>query len=150
MSNRENTPTPPEGLPNEFVEELNDLNGDGLRKAIIHAQELLDEEAEHSSIIEAKPGEDIIDITEHTGYTEVVKRVPCGEDCSECPHGPYLYHVKEETRPDGEMSLHWDCHRGSRVLRRSCLRCLGGRIDLREDGWIQSSRRSIPKRRRLR
>lgn len=108
MSNRTNSPTPPEGLSDQFVEELHGLNADELRKAIIHAQELLNEGEEHSAIIEAKPGEDIIDITEHTRHTEVVKRVPCGEDCSECPHGPYLYHVNEETKPNGETDLHWE------------------------------------------
>lgn len=107
MSNRTTTPTPPEGLSDDLVTELQASNADELRKTIVHAQELLNEEHEHGPLIEPGPGEDIIDITERTGYTEVVKRVPCGEDCSECPHGPYLYHVSEEPLPSGDTNLHW-------------------------------------------
>ena len=54
-----------------------------------------------------QPGEEIVRITEQEGYTEVVKREPCGNDCNECPHGPYVYHVREETTPDGSTRLHW-------------------------------------------
>lgn len=108
MTNHTNNPTPPKGLSDDLVKELHTLNADELRKTIIHAQELLNEEEEHPPIIEAEPGEDIIDITEHPRYTEVIKRIPCGDDCSECPHGPYLYHVSEEPRPTGDKKLHWE------------------------------------------
>jgi hypothetical protein len=101
-------PTPPNGLPDEVATQLQELTAEELRKTIIHAQELLKAEAERGPTIEPQPGEDILDVTEYDGYTEVVKRIPCGEDCSDCPHGPYLYHVREETLPNGETELHWE------------------------------------------
>lgn len=100
-------PTPPEGLPDDLVEKLRGLNNEGLQKTIIHAQELLMDEGGGPPEIEPQSGEDILRITEHEGYTEVVKKIPCGEGCDECPHGPYLYHVREETLPNGETELHW-------------------------------------------
>lgn len=108
MSPPSDGPTPPEGLPDVLTEELQGLNDEELRKAIIHAQELLMSGGSGGSTIEPKPGEDIIKVTEHERYTEVVKRVPCGEDCDECPHGPYLYHVSEEILSNGDTKLHWE------------------------------------------
>lgn len=35
-------------------------------------------------------------MTEHDGYTEMAKRQPCADGCPDCPHGTYLYHVREE------------------------------------------------------
>lgn len=49
----------------------------------------------------------MLSVEEGPEYTEVVKREPCGENCPDCPHGPYLYHVYEEPLPDGSDSLHW-------------------------------------------
>lgn len=100
-------PTPPEGLPEQLVSRLARLNADELRKTIIHAQELLQSREETGPRIEPNPGEDIVRVTEEDGYTEVVKRTPCGNDCDDCPHGPYLYHVAEERRLDGSETLHW-------------------------------------------
>jgi hypothetical protein len=108
MSPPSDEPTPPDGLPDDMAEKLRELSDEELRKTIIHAQELLVSEGEGPPEIEPRPGEDIIKVAEHEGYTEVVKRVPCGEDCDECPHGPYLYHVREETLPNGETDLHWE------------------------------------------
>jgi hypothetical protein len=107
MSDSPDGPAPPDGLPDRLVSELHRLSASDLRKTIIHAQELLQAQKEPGSAIEPQAGEDIIEITEQDGYTEVIKRVPCGEDCEECPHGPYIYHVIEEARPDGENRLHW-------------------------------------------
>lgn len=107
MTRSSKKPTPPEGLPDRLVSDLDQLNDDQLRKTIIHAQELLQFHEETSSPIEPGPGEDIVRITEHDGYTEVVKRVPCAEGCSDCPHGPYLYHVRQERHSDGEETPHW-------------------------------------------
>lgn len=107
MSTASDEPTPPEGLPDALFEKLQELSDEELRKTVIYARELLVNEGEGSSTIEPRPGEDIIRISEHEGYTEVVKKIPCGKDCDECPHGPYLYHVHEETLPNGETELHW-------------------------------------------
>lgn len=107
MTRYSKKPTPPEDLPEQLVSDLDQLNADELRKTIIHAQELLQFHEGTDPPIEPSPGEDIIRVTEHEGYTEVVKWVPCGEDCSDCPHGPYLYHVTQEHYPDGKEEPHW-------------------------------------------
>lgn len=100
-------PTPPEGLPDELVTYLHELSAEELRKTVIHAQELLLSKDETDDPIHPHPNEDIIRVTEHEGYTEVVKQFTCAEGCEDCPHGPYLYHVTEEPRPDGSTHTHW-------------------------------------------
>lgn len=107
MPSHSETPTPPDGLPDSVAETLSELSDEELRKIIVHARELLNAHEEQSFPIEPAPGEDIIRIEEKHGHTEVVKKAPCGEDCGDCPHGPYLYHVTEETLPTGETELHW-------------------------------------------
>lgn len=107
MSRKPAGPTPPDGTPAEIADALSKATDEELRKTIIYARELLNEHEERSFPIEPAPGEDIISLRENKGHTEVVKKIPCGEDCGDCPHGPYLYHVTEETLPNGETGLHW-------------------------------------------
>ncbi|MFC7173611.1 hypothetical protein ACFR97_03750 [Haloplanus litoreus] len=107
MTDSSDAPTPPEGLPDSLASELARLTPEELRNTIVHAQELLQFHQETTSPIEPGPREDIIRVTEHEGYTEVVKQLSCVEGCDDCPHGPYLYHVSEEARPEGETHLHW-------------------------------------------
>ena len=107
MTDSSNAPTPPEGLPDRLAAELPELTPEELRTTIIHAQELLQFHEETGPPIEPEPGEDILRVTEHDGYTEVVKQYSCAEGCDDCPHGPYLYHVREETRPEGGTKFHW-------------------------------------------
>jgi hypothetical protein len=101
-------PTPPEGVSTEIVDALSGASVHELRLAIIYAQERLQRAGADRSPIEARPGEDILRVTEREGYTEVVKRVPCGEDCADCPHGPYLYHVTQEPHPGDRDHVHWN------------------------------------------
>lgn len=107
MSGNSEKPTPPDGLPETVVAELSDLSPENLRRTIVHARELLQQREEHASEIDPHPGEDILRVRETDTYTEVVKKVPCSGGCSECPHGPYLYHVREEPRPEGGTHTHW-------------------------------------------
>jgi hypothetical protein len=107
MTDSADGPTPPTGLPDELVSDLEELTSEELRNAIIHARELLHAQEENTGPIEPSPNEDILRVTEHEGYTEVVKQFDCAQGCSECPHGPYLYHVTEEPRPDGSHHTHW-------------------------------------------
>lgn len=100
-------PTPPDGTPAAIANGLREASSEELRNTIIYAQELLINREEESFPVEPKTGEDILTVRETDGYTEVVKKIPCGEDCSDCPHGPYLYHVTEESLPTGESELHW-------------------------------------------
>ena len=107
MNDAPNTPTPPEGVPERVVSELNDLSPEELRKTIIHAQELLNFQDESPSSIEPRSGDDIIRVIEYDDYTEVVKQVYCGNTCDNCPHGPYIYHVTRESHPDGSETEYW-------------------------------------------
>ncbi|GGK64826.1 MULTISPECIES: hypothetical protein [Haloarcula] len=107
MSSPENGPTPPEGVPDKVATELPQLTPDELRNTIIYAQELLRFHDETDSPVEPGPNEEILRATKRDGYTEVVKRTTCAEECADCPHGPYLYHVKEETRPEGGTKVRW-------------------------------------------
>jgi len=107
MADASTDPTPPAGLPDSLVSELDRLNTEELRKTIIHAQELLNAQEESRPLVEPAPGEDILRVTERDGYTEVVKKMPCDEDCNDCLHGPYLYHVKERATPDGGSKTFW-------------------------------------------
>ncbi|MEF8821665.1 MAG: hypothetical protein V5A52_05260 [Halovenus sp.] len=107
MGDTTDGPTPPEKLPDQLVSDLQQLTDEELRKTITYIRKLLQPHGEHSPEIEPGPSEDIIRTTEHDGYTEVVKTVTCAEGCDDCPHGPYLYHVTEEPRPNGETKTHW-------------------------------------------
>lgn len=100
-------PTPPEGLPDDIVARLTELSPEQLRKTIVHAQELLRSRDEVDPPVEGVPDEDILRMEERDGYTEVVKQLYCPEGCSDCPHGPYLYHITEEPRPEGGTHTHW-------------------------------------------
>lgn len=107
MTGSSDKPTPPEGVPDYFATELPQLTPEELRNTIIYAQELLNAVEEKEFPVEPGPGENILRVTEHDGYTEVVKQTPCDEGCDDCPHGPYLYHVKEEARPEGGTQRRW-------------------------------------------
>jgi hypothetical protein len=107
MADSTNEPTPPEGLPERLVADLAELTPDELRKTVIHARELLQFHEEIELPIELDSGDDILRVTEHDGYTEVVKQVYCHDGCDDCPHGPFLYHVTEEPQPGGGTRTHW-------------------------------------------
>lgn len=108
MTDNNSEPNPPSSLPTDLIETLNQLDESELRAVIDYAQQRY--EFVHPAItdqIEAAPGEEIVQIEEQPTYTRVVKRQPCATGCDDCPHGPFLYHVHEETRPGGETKLRW-------------------------------------------
>ena len=107
MTRSSERPTPPEGLPSEVIDALTDCTPEELRKAIVHAQELLHFHGEAELPINAEVNDDILRVKEHEGYTEVVKQFRCADGCDDCPHGPYIYHVTEEPHPDGSHNVHW-------------------------------------------
>jgi len=107
MTGPSDAPASPEGVPDHLAAELAELSPEELRDTIIHARELLQFHEERETPIEPGTGEDVVRATEREGYTEVVKRVSCADGCGDCPHGPYLYHVREEARPEGGTHLHW-------------------------------------------
>lgn len=51
----------------------------------------------------ADENEELVDVEDSDGGTVVIKKVPCGKDCSGCPHGPYKYTVQ---RVEGK--LEWE------------------------------------------
>ena len=92
----------------ELVDELEALDESELRAVIDYSQERL--RAYHADVtasIEPREGEEIVRIEDQGRYTQVVKRQPCAEGCPDCPHGPFLYHVRQERQLDGSTSLHW-------------------------------------------
>lgn len=107
MTDPLDTPSPPTDFSDDVASTLQEMDVHDLRETIIYAQELLQNHNAPLLQIEPFPGEEIVEITEHSGYTEVVKRQPCGNDCEDCPHGPYVYHVTRERNLDGKERLHW-------------------------------------------
>lgn len=107
MGDSTEQPDPPADLPEAVVSALQGLDAHDLRETVAYAQELLQVHHDPTEGIEPAPGEEIVEITEYPEYTVVVKREPCGKDCEECPHGPYVYHVTRERRPDGTEHFHW-------------------------------------------
>lgn len=89
----------PPNLPEDLAERLSQLDASELRAVISYSRSLLPRPPTVEDLLEERPGEEILDVTEEAGYTKVVKTQPCAEGCDECPHGPYLYHVRVEQRP---------------------------------------------------
>lgn len=105
----ETSATPPPALSDELALQLEALDAAELRAVITYAQSLLPTEPASADLIDERPEEEILDITEHEGYTTVIKAQPCVDGCDDCPHGPYLYRVRAEIHPgDEEPTLHWD------------------------------------------
>lgn len=102
------TNTPPSNLPDDLVSALDALELAELRAVIEYAGSLLPTEPAPAELIEAGPGEELLEIREHDAFTTVVKEQPCVDGCEDCPHGPYLYRVRAERHPGhDEPTLHW-------------------------------------------
>lgn len=99
-------PSPTDSLPEAFVSEARALTQDQLGAAI----QFLKTRRRPSVMTPLDKldtdDEDVVRITEEAGYTAVVKYERSGKNRAE-RHGPYLYHVTVEPRPDGNESLHW-------------------------------------------
>lgn len=102
---------PPPGLPDGVVDHLARLDDHTLRETISYIRDVLEhhhhQELEHE--IEAIPADELVRVTEHEaeGYVEVVRGHRCVNGCPDCPHGPFLYHVRPVRRPDSGESLQW-------------------------------------------
>ena len=100
-------PDPPESIPTYVVEGIERQDEMTLRAIASWAADLAEWQSQEPSqeeiLSESDGSEDVTDIQESTAGTVVTKLVPCGKDCSGCPHGPYDYRV---TR-DGD-SLRWE------------------------------------------
>lgn len=99
----------PPDLPDDLGNRLSHLTESELRAVISYSRTLLPEPPTVEDLLEERRGEEILDVEERDGYTKVIKKQPCACGCDDCPHGPYLYHVRVEPAPDEEESpsLHW-------------------------------------------
>ncbi|UPW00374.1 hypothetical protein M0R88_17945 [Halorussus gelatinilyticus] len=106
---RSNAPPSSSGdLPADLVDRLAELDESELRAVLSYGRSLLPEPPTVEDLLE-ECGEELLDVEAKEGYTAVVKEQPCATGCDDCPHGPYLYHVRVEKHPEqGERpSLHW-------------------------------------------
>ncbi|WP_225741239.1 hypothetical protein [Halorussus halophilus] len=97
-------------LPDSLESQLDSLSESELHAVVTYARSRIPTRSAPEAVLEAGPGEEILEVIERNGSTEVVKKQPCAEGCSECPHGPYLYRVQLQpavTLDDGP-SLHWE------------------------------------------
>jgi len=95
-------------LPEDLAATLRDAHPATLRRIDSYVQTLLDDRSSVSrDALTTGPDEELVRAVEREGYTAVVKRRDCREGCPDCPHGPYLYHVTTEVRPDGERHRNW-------------------------------------------
>ena len=101
-------PTPPSVLPSETIEAVRQLDEPELRAVIDFVQQrYVAVQSDITDKIRAHPGEEIVRMERKDGYTAVVKRQPCGRNCSNCPHGPFLYHVWEDRGVGEKPDLRW-------------------------------------------
>lgn len=107
MTDSTGSPTVPSDVPAGVAERLAELDEGQLRQTAEYVQELLNDRQPVSADIETREGEELVRVTEHDGYTAVVKRQPCSSGCDDCLHGPYLYHVRREDGPRDDENLHW-------------------------------------------
>ena len=101
-------PTPADPIPAYVVDGIDRQDAATLEAIEAYARA----RREHLEALEAREidadeladaDEEIVDTEDTDGGTVVIKKVPCGKDCSGCPHGPYKYVVTRE----GE-SLNWE------------------------------------------
>lgn len=106
----ESGPTPPANVSDGLAARLTELDAGQLRAVISYAESLLPPAPTPASLIEERPGERILDVSERDGHTEVVKEQPCAEGCEDCPHGPYLYRIRVQPPigDESEPTLHWN------------------------------------------
>lgn len=106
----DSTGTRPPNLPADVAARLDELDDPQLRAAADYARSSLPSTPTPAELVEERPGEEIVEIRERDGLTEVVKRQPCAEGCPECPHGPYLYEVwvRPPFGDERSPSLHWE------------------------------------------
>lgn len=100
-------PAPPDSVPTYVREGVERQDAETLREIARWAERLAawkERDVDGTAIREDLDEEEQVDeIDEDDRGTIVRKRVPCGKDCSGCPHGPYEYRV----RRDGD-TLKWE------------------------------------------
>lgn len=88
-------PEPPDEVPQYIADGLGRQDADDLEHVIEYARDLLAYRRSAPSKEEVMDTDgEVIDTEQKDNYTEVIKKVECGKDCSGCPHGPYVYRVR--------------------------------------------------------
>lgn len=97
------SPAPPDQIPDYIRDGVGRQDPSTLRAIADYASQLADEQ-ERVSLAEIeetlKQGESIVTVARNGEGTIVEKLIPCGKNCSGCPHGPYRYRV---FRDDGTL-----------------------------------------------
>ena len=102
-------PEPPDDLPEELIDAVDDLSTDELVSLVSYARARVDYfETPIAELIEPEDDEEIVRIDEYDLYTVVVKGERCEAGCEECPHDPHVYVVTVEREVDGGRHLRWE------------------------------------------
>ena len=103
-------PVAPPALPDGVVDQLRGLDDDGLRGVIDYVHDLLEEHQHHrlAERLDEIDDDELVSVTEHEGYLEVVRGHRCAGGCPDCPHGSYVYHVRAVPRPGGDFDVRWE------------------------------------------
>jgi len=103
-------PVPPKRIPTYIVDGIDRQDHETLEAIEQYARErrghldaLEDQNLDEEELADAD--EELVDVDEsdQEDGAVVIKKVPCGKNCSGCPHGPYKYVVSR----DGD-SIDWD------------------------------------------
>ena len=93
-------PTPPDDLPDDLVQLLTESSDQQLRAIVDFAQELLSHRTPTTTDeLEAREGEEIVQVDDDDGYKRVVVRRPEASGASE---GPFSYRVRWVPEIKGE------------------------------------------------
>lgn len=97
MSDRSDPP-PSVNLPEDLVAQLQELDKHQLHETIYYAQTLLNRQLESGEGALEIDDENVVQVEERSGYTEVVRREPFGD---------VLYHVVNIRNLEGTEKLEW-------------------------------------------
>lgn len=93
-----------ENVPSDVVDILEASSEQELHAIIDYAQQLLRNRQEPTPTLEARPGEELVQVHDHDGYTVAIVR-RTGEDTDS---GPFAYLVRDEVEPaTGNQAFHW-------------------------------------------
>lgn len=90
---------PPDEIPTEVLQILEESDDSQLREIIHYAQQLLRDHPSLTEAVEAREGEDLVRINDHGAYTTVIVERP--DETGEA-RGPFSYRVKWEPNSDGD------------------------------------------------
>ncbi|GGM51193.1 hypothetical protein [Haloarcula argentinensis] len=90
---------PPDDIPTEVLQILEESEDPQLREIIHYAQQLLRDHPSLTEAVEAREGEDLVRINDHGAYTTVIVERP--DETGEA-RGPFSYRVKWEPNIDDD------------------------------------------------